>query len=211
MAFDFKKEYKEFYMPKDKPSIVTVPSMNYLAVRGHGDPNEEGGEYKEAIGLLYGVAFTIKMSKKGDHQIEGFFDYVVPPLEGFWWQDGIQGVDYAHKEKFNWISVIRLPDFVTKSDFDWAIEEATRKKRTDFSKVEFLQVDEGLCVQCMHIGSYDDEPATMELMHRFMEEQGYELDISDTRRHHEIYLSDARKVAPDKLKTVIRHPIRRKE
>lgn len=211
MAFDFKKEYKEFYMPKDKPSIVTVPSMNYLAVRGHGDPNEEGGEYKEAIGLLYGVAFTIKMSKKGDHQIEGFFDYVVPPLERFWWQDGIQGVDYAHKEKFNWISVIRLPDFVTKSDFDWAIEEATRKKKTDFSKVEFLQVDEGLCVQCMHIGSYDDEPATMELMHRFMEEQGYELDISDTRRHHEIYLSDARKVAPDKLKTVIRHPIRRKE
>lgn len=211
MAFDFKKEYKEFYMPKDKPSIVTVPSMNYLAVRGHGDPNEEGGEYKEAIGLLYGVAFTIKMSKKGDHQIEGFFDYVVPPLEGFWWQDGIQGVDYAHKEKFNWISVIRLPDFVTKSDFDWAIEEATRKKKTDFSKVEFLQVDEGLCVQCMHIGSYDDELATMELMHRFMEEQGYELDISDTRRHHEIYLSDARKVAPDKLKTVIRHPIRRKE
>ena len=200
MAFDFKKEYKEFYMPKDKPSIVTVPSMNYLAVRGHGDPNEEGGEYKEAIGLLYGVAFTIKMSKKGDHQIEGF-----------WWQDGIQGVDYAHKEKFNWISVIRLPDFVTKSDFDWAIEEATKKKKTDFSKVEFLQVDEGLCVQCMHIGSYDDEPATMELMHRFMEEQGYELDISDTRRHHEIYLSDARKVAPDKLKTVIRHPIRRKE
>lgn len=211
MAFDFKKEYKEFYMPKDKPSIVTVPSMNYLAVRGHGDPNEEGGEYKEAIGLLYGIAFTIKMSKKGDHQIEGFFDYVVPPLEGFWWQDGIQGVDYAHKEKFNWISVIRLPDFVTKSDFDWAIEEATRKKKTNFSKVEFLQVNEGLCVQCMHIGSYDDEPATVELMHRFMEEQGYELDISDTRRHHEIYLSDARKVAPEKLKTVIRHPIRRKE
>ena len=211
MAFDFKKEYKEFYMPKDKPSIVTVPSMNYLAVRGHGDPNEEGGEYKEAIGLLYGIAFTIKMSKKGDHQIEGFFDYVVPPLEGFWWQDGIQGVDYAHKEKFNWISVIRLPDFVTKSDFDWAIEEATRKKKTDFSKVEFLQVNEGLCVQCMHIGSYDDEPATVELMHRYMEEQEYELDINDTRRHHEIYLSDARKVAPEKLKTVIRHPIRRKE
>ena len=211
MAFDFKKEYKEFYMPKDKPSIVTVPPMNYLAVRGHGDPNEEGGEYKEAIGLLYGIAFTIKMSKKGSHQIEGFFDYVVPPLEGFWWQDGIQGVDYAHKEKFNWISVIRLPDFVTKEDFEWAVAEATRKKKTDFSKVEFLQVDEGLCVQCMHIGSYDDEPATVDLMHRYMEEQGYVLDINDTRRHHEIYLSDARKVAPEKLKTAIRHPIRRKE
>ena len=211
MAFDFKKEYKEFYMPKDKPSIVTIPPMNYLAVRGHGDPNEEAGEYKDAIGLLYGIAFTIKMSKKGSRQIEGFFDYVVPPLEGFWWQSGISGVDYAHKEKFIWISVIRLPDFVTKADFDWAIEEATRKKKTDFSKVEFLQVDEGLCVQCMHIGSYDNEPATVDLMHRFMEEQGYELDISDTRRHHEIYLSDARKMAPEKLKTVIRHPIRRKE
>lgn len=211
MAFDFKKEYKEFYMPKNKPSIVTVPPMNYLAVRGHGDPNAEGGEYKEAIGLLYGIAFTIKMSKKGSRQIEGFFDYVVPPLEGFWWQEGIQGVDYAHKERFEWISVIRLPDFVTKADFDWAIEEASRKKKTDFSKVEFLQVDEGLCVQCMHIGSYDEEPATVELMHQFMMEQGYELDINDTRRHHEIYLSDARKVTPEKLKTVIRHPIRRKE
>ena len=211
MAFDFKKEYKEFYMPKNKPSIVTVPPMNYLAVRGHGDPNEEGGEYKEAIGLLYSIAFTIKMSKKGNHQIEGYFDYVVPPLEGFWWQDGVAGIDYAHKENFNWISVIRLPDFVTKEDFDWAIEEAARKKKTDFSKVEFLQVDEGLCVQCMHIGSYDDEPATVELMHQFMTEQGYELDINDTRRHHEIYLSDARKVAPEKLKTVIRHPIKRKE
>ena len=211
MAFDFKKEYKEFYMPKDKPSIVTVPPMNYLAVRGHGDPNAEDGEYKEAISLLYGIAFTIKMSKKGSRQIEGFFDYVVPPLEGFWWQDGVSGVDYARKENFNWISVIRLPDFVTKADFDWAIEEATRKKKTDFSKVEFMQVDEALCVQCMHIGSYDDEPATVELMHQFMSEQGYELDINDTRRHHEIYLSDARKVAPEKLRTVIRHPIRRKE
>lgn len=211
MAFDFKKEYKEFYMPKDKPSIVKVPPMNYLAVRGHGDPNEEGGEYKEAIGLLYGIAFTIKMSKKGSRQIEGFFDYVVPPLEGFWWQDGVQGVDCAHKESFNWISVIRLPDFVKKADFDWDIEEATRKKKTDFSKVEFLTVDEGLCVQCMHIGSYDAEPATVDLMHRFLEEQGYKLDISDIRRHHEIYLSDVRKVAPEKLKTVIRHPIRRKE
>ena len=211
MAFDFKKEYKEFYMPKNKPSIVTVPPMNYLAVRGHGDPNEEEGEYKEAIGLLYGIAYTVKMSKKGSHQIDGFFDYVVPPLEGFWWQNGVEGVDYAHKENFEWISVIRLPDFVTKDDFEWAVGEATRKKKVDFSKVEFLRVDEGLCVQCMHTGSYDDEPATVELMHRYMDEQGYELDISDTRRHHEIYLSDARKVAPEKLKTVIRHPIRRKE
>ena len=208
MAFDFKKEYKEFYMPASKPSIVTVPPMNYIAVRGEGDPNAEDGAYKQAIGLLYGIAFTIKMSKMGDHRIEGYFDYVVPPLEGFWRQEGIQGIDYAHKERFQWISVIRLPDFVTKKDFDWAVNEAERKKKMDFSKAEFLTYDEGLCVQCMHIGSYDDEPATVEQMHRYMEEQGYTLDITDQRLHHEIYLSDVRKVAPEKLKTVIRHPIR---
>lgn len=228
MAFDFKKEYKEFYLPKDKPDIVKVPSMNYIAVRGEGDPNQEDGDYKKAIGLLYGIAFTIKMSKKGDHQIDGYFDFVVPPLEGFWWQaerypldailqsdrtgrrEGMDGIDYAHKEDFHWISVIRLPDFVTKNDFRWAIEEATKKKKLDFSKVEFLTVEEGLCVQCMHIGSYDDEPITVAMMHEFMERQGYELDITDKRLHHEIYLSDARKVAPEKLKTVIRHPIKPK-
>ena len=210
MAFDYKKEYKEFYMPKSKPSIVTVPSMNYIAIRGKGDPNTEDGEYKATIGLLYGIAFTIKMSKKGDHQIDGYFDYVVPPLEGFWWQNGVEGIDYAHKENFRFISVIRLPDFVTKADFDWAIAEATKKKKADFSKVEFLTIDEGLCVQCMHIGSYDDEPRTVKTMHDYMCEQGYTLDISDKRLHHEIYLSDARKVAPEKLKTVIRHPIRKR-
>ena len=210
MAFDYKKEYKEFYMPKNKPGIITVPSMNYIAVRGQGDPNSEDGEYKQAIGMLYGIAYTIKMSKKGDHQIDGYFDFVVPPLEGFWWQDGVTGVDYGHKENFKWISVIRLPDFVTKEDVDWAVEEATQKKKQDFSKVEFLTYDEGLCVQCMHIGSYDDEPATVALMDEFMEQQSCTLDISDQRFHHEIYLSDARKVAPEKLKTVIRHPIRKK-
>lgn len=207
-AFDFKKEYKEFYMPKNTPGIVTVPSMNFIAVRGSGDPNQEDGEYKQSIGLLYGIAFTIKMSKKGDHQIEGYFDYVVPPLEGFWWQDGVNGIDYARKEDFQWISVIRLPDFVTEDDFRWAVDEAAKKKKQDFSKVEFLTVKEGLCVQCMHIGSYDDEPVTVAMMHEFMEQQGYELDITDKRLHHEIYLSDARKVAPEKLKTIIRHPIK---
>ena len=209
MAFDFKKEYKEFYLPKSVPSIVMVPKMNYIAVRGNGDPNEEDGEYKNAIGLIYGIAFTIKMSKKNDHRIDGYFDYVVPPLEGFWWQDGIEGIDYAHKETFNWISVIRLPDFVTRGDFDWAVSEATAKKKMDFSKVEFFTYDEGLCVQCMHIGSYDDEPATVDVMHKYMEEQGYALDINSNRFHHEIYLSDARKAAPEKLKTVIRHPVRK--
>lgn len=209
MAFDFKKEYKEFYMPKDKPGIVTVPSMNYIAVRGRGDPNQENGTYGQSIGLLYGIAFTIKMSKLGDHRIEGYFDYVVPPLEGFWWQDGVAGIDYAHKENFSWISVIRLPDFVTEDDFKWAVEEAARKKKMDFSKVEFLTYDEGLCVQCMHIGPYDDEPATVSAMHAYMEERGYVLDITALRLHHEIYLSDARRVTPEKLKTVIRHPIRK--
>ena len=208
MAFDYKKEYKEYYMPPKQPTIVTVPPMNFIAVRGQGDPNEEGGEYKQAIGLLYGIAFTVKMSKKGDREIEGYFDYVVPPLEGFWRQNGISGIDYAHKEKFEWISLIRLPDFVTKADFEWASEQASKKKKTDFSKVEFLTYDEGLCVQCMHIGSYDDEPATVQKMHEFMQQKGYALDINDQRFHHEIYLSDARKTTPDKLKTVIRHPIR---
>ena len=196
-------------MPKNKPSIVEVPSMNYIAVRGKGNPNAEDSEYKQSIGLLYGIAFTIKMSKKGNHQIEGYFEYVVPPLEGFWWQNNMKGIDYSRKEDFNFISIIRLPDFVTKEDFDWAIEEAAKKKKEDFSKVEFLTYDEGLCVQCMHIGSYDDEPATIEMMHDFMTDEGYELDITDKRFHHEIYLSDARRVAPEKLKTVIRHPVKK--
>ncbi|MBQ1325399.1 MAG: GyrI-like domain-containing protein [Solobacterium sp.] len=209
MAFDFKKEYKEFYMPKNTPAIITVPPINYIAVKGHGDPNQEDGEYKQSIGLLYGIAYTIKMSRKSDHMMDGYFDFVVPPLEGFWWQDGIQGVDYARKDDFNWISVIRLPDFVTREEFDWAVSEAAVKKKTDFSKVEFFVYDEGLCVQCMHNGPYDDEPATVSLMHRYMEEQGYVLDITDKHLHHEIYLSDARKTAPEKMKTVIRHPIKK--
>lgn len=209
MAFDFKKEYKEFYLPKNSPSIVTVPKMNYIAVRGKGNPNAENGEYKQSISLLYGIAFTIKMSKMGDHRIDGYFDYVVPPLEGFWKQDGIEsGIDYSRKDDLEFISVIRLPDFVTKSEFDWAVAEAEKKKKTDYSKVEFLTVDEGLCVQCMHIGAYDDEPATVALMHKYMTENGYELDLSENRLHHEIYLSDPRRVSPDRLRTVVRHPIK---
>lgn len=209
MAFDYKKEYPEFYLPKAVPSLVDIPPMNFLAVRGRGDPNAEGGEYQAAMGLLYGIAFTIKMSKKGDHRIDGYFDYVVPPLEGFWWQDGAVGIDYAHKESFQWISLIRLPDFVTRADFDWAIAEATQKKKTDFSQVEFFTYHEGLCVQCMHVGPYDDEPSTIARMDAFLRENGCETDISDTRFHHEIYLSDARRVAPEKRRTVLRHPIRR--
>lgn len=209
MAFDYKKEYKEFYMPKNKPSIVTVPQMNYLAVRGKGNPNDEHGEYKESIELLYSIAFTIKMSYKGDYKIEGYFEYVVPPLEGFWWQDGIKGMDYNKKDELNFISIIRLPDFVTKQDFKWAIETAAKKKKVDFSKVEFLIYEEGLCVQCMHLGPFDEEPATVKLMDDYIKENEYITDISETRFHHEIYLSDPRRCEPSKLKTVIRHPIKK--
>ena len=208
MAFDYKKEYKEFYLPPTKPCIVTIPTMNFVAVRGSGNPNDEDGEYKAALELLYGIAFTLKMSYKGSHRIDGYFEYVVPPLEGFWWQEGVAGIDYAHKNDFQWISVIRLPDFVTKADFDWAVAEATAKKKRDFSKAEFLTYEEGLCVQCMHLGSYDNEPATVQLMKDFAEAQGYQIAIDDVRRHHEIYLSDPRRTAPEKLKTVIRHPIK---
>ena len=209
MAFDYKKESKNFYMPPKKPEILEIPEMNYLAMRGKGDPNDEGGEYAAALNLLYGIAYTIKMSYKGGYKIEGYFEYVVPPLEGFWWQDDAHGVDYSHKESFEWISIIRLPDFVTKKDFDWAIQEATQKKKTDFSRVEFFKYNEGLCVQCMHLGPYDDEPETIRKMEAFARENGYIIDISPTRYHHEIYLSDPRKTNADKLKTVIRNPVKR--
>lgn len=209
MAFDFKKEYKEFYMPPKKPQIVHIPEMNYLAVRGRGNPNEEGGEYKASISLLYALAFTIKMSDRGGRKIEGYFQYVVPPLEGFWWQEGAEGFDYSRKEDFQWISVIRLPDFVKKKDFEWAVEEVQRKKGLDGSKAEFLTVQEGLCVQIMHIGSYDNEPVSIKKMDEYIKELGYVNDITGTRRHHEIYLSDARRVKPEKWRTVIRHPIKK--
>lgn len=209
MPFDFKKELKELYLPPKKPAVLQIPDMNYIAVRGSGNPNDENGEYKQAIGLLYGVAFTLKMSYKNGYEMDGFFQYVVPPLEGFWWQEGGSGIDYSRKNDFCWISAIRLPDFVTKQDFDWAIEEATKKKKQDFSKVEFLPCQEGLCVQCMHIGTYDDEPATIKAMDEFAAQNGYEIDITEKRLHHEIYLSDPRKADPSKMKTVLRHPIRK--
>lgn len=209
MPFDYKKELKEFYLPPAKPGLVTVPSMNFVAVRGEGDPNAEGGAYQQAMGMLYGISFTLKMCDKAGYTIEGAFPYVVPPLEGLWWQDGRESIDFAHKERFQWISMIRLPDFITQDDFDWAVQEATRKKKQDYSKAEFLTYEEGLCVQCMHLGPYDLEPATISAMDAFAEEQGYALDLTETRRHHEIYLSDPRRCAPEKLRTVIRHPVRK--
>lgn len=209
MPFDFKKEFKEFYMPKNKPEIVTVPSANYIAVRGTGNPNEEDGAYQKALGVLYAVAYTLKMSYKSDYKIEGFFEYVVPPLEGFWWQDNVDGVDYSDKSTFHWISVIRLPDFVTQEDFNWAVQTATKKKKLDCSSAEFLTVDEGLCVQIMHLGAFDDEPKSVAMMDAYLQENGYANDLNDKRLHHEIYLTDARKVVPEKWKTVIRHPIKK--
>lgn len=210
MAFDFKKEYKEYYMPAARPEIVTVPKANYIAVRGTGDPNAAGGAYQAAIGILYTLAYTIKMSYKSDHKIEGFFEYVVPPLEGFWWQEGIRGVDYASKSAFHWISVIRLPDFVTKADFDWAVETAAKKKKLDCACAEFLTIDEGLCVQILHIGPFENEPESVAKMDAFLTANGYENDLGETRLHHEIYLSDAKRVDPSKWKTVIRHPIKKR-
>ena len=208
MAFDYKKAYKEFYLPPQKPCIIDIPEMHYVAVRGTGNPNEPDGAYTKALNLLYGIAFTIKMSYKGSHKIDGYFEYVVPPLEGLWWQQGVAGIDYGKKETFQWISMIRLPEFVTREVFEWAVTEASEKKKTDFSKAEFLTLHEGLCVQCMHIGSYDQEPATIQKMDAFLSENGYATDFSETRRHHEIYLSDPRRTATDRLRTVIRHPVR---
>lgn len=208
MPFDYKKEYKEFYLPPKKPVIVDIPKMNYIAVRGTGNPNDEDGDYKKAIELLYGIAFTIKMSYKGAHKIEGYFPYVVPPLEGLWWQENVETIDYSKKDMFHWISMIRLPDFVHREDFAWAVEEAERKKNMDFSKVEYFTYDEGLCVQCMHVGAYDDEPDTILSMENFAKEKGYEIDITPERYHHEIYLSNPRRCDVSRLKTVVRHPIK---
>ena len=209
MAFDFKKEYRDLYRPKTEPSIIEVPRMRFIVVEGEGDPNEEGGAYKEAIGLLYGIAYTIKMSYKTDHAIPGFFEYVVPPLEGFWWQPGINGVDFSKKSDFHWISAIRVPEFVSDAEFDWAKQAAAQKKGLDYSQVKLIEIDEGLCVQCMHIGPYSDEPATVAAMHSFAESLEYVADFSDKRRHHEIYLSDPSKTAPEKMKTIVRHPVRK--
>ena len=212
MAFDYKKEFKEFYLPPAKPQIVKIPKMQFVAVRGTGNPNEEGGEYKRALEVLYAISYTIKMSKKGDRRIDGYFDYVVPPLEGFWWQQKggarVAGIDYSRKDSFNWISLIRLPDFVAKKDFDWAKESVQKKKGLDVSRAELFKLEEGECVQIMHKGCYDDEPASVKLMDDFAAQSGYQLDFTDARLHHEIYLSDPRKTEPQKLKTVIRHPIK---
>ena len=210
MAFDFKKEYQSFYLPARTPQIVTLPAMRFLAMRGAGDPNLEDGSFKQAVSVLYAVAYTIKMSKLGDHRMEGFFDFVVPPLEGFWQQEGGGAFDPARKDALRWICVIRVPDFVTEAECAWAAEEAGRKKRLDCTGAELLTIEEGLCVQILHLGPFDSEPASIRLMEEYAAQQGFEPDFSGDRLHHEIYLTDARRVEPEKWKTVIRHPIRRR-
>jgi hypothetical protein len=208
-TLDYKKEYKDLYFPKNQPSIIDVPEMAFVAVQGKGDPNEENGEYQQAVGLLYAIQYTIKMSKKGKNTPDGFFDYVVPPLEGLWWFEGNGKIQPKDKSKYNWLSIIRLPEFVNKKVFEWACKEVHVKKKLNIEKATFYKLKEGLCVQCMHTGPYDDEPKTLELMEDFIEKNGLLNDINETRRHHEIYLSDPRKTDQGKLKTILRIPVRK--
>lgn len=209
MAFDFKREYREFYLPGRTPEIVMIPPMNFVAMAGAGDPNAPDGDYARALAVLYAVAYTIKMSRLGRRTIEGYFDYVVPPLEGFWWMPDGSKVDFSRKGDFRWLSAIRLPEFVRREDFDWAVAEAARRKGLDCSRARMLTIEEGLGAQVMHRGPYDDEPATIARLRDFIHSSGCAEERTAERRHHEIYLSNPRRTAPEKLKTVIRLPVRR--
>ena len=206
---DYKKEHKSLYSPKTTPEIIDVPKMSFVAIEGRGNPNEENGEYQKAIEVLYGIQYTIKMSKKGNFVPDGYFDYVVPPLEGFWWLDDDKGFSLENKSKYRWISVIRLPEFVDDKVFEWACSEVSKKKKIDTTKAKLLIINEGLCVQCLHIGAYDDEPKTLKPMNDFITENGLQSDLSATRKHHEIYLSDPRKTDIAKWKTVLRLPVKK--
>lgn len=202
--FDFKKEFKDLYNPK-KPMTIEVLEMTFIMVNGSGDPNCE--EYKKTVELLYGLAYTIKMSYKGDKKIEGFFEYVVPPLEGLWWYEEGE-FDFHKRDNWLWTSMIRQPEFVTDEVFQWAVDSLKKKKpELDTSKARLEKFTEGLCVQTMHIGPYSDEPKTVEMMQNFMKENNLKDDTSNIRKHHEIYLSDPRKALSSKMKTVLRHPV----
>ncbi len=208
---DYKKEYKDLYMPKNTPSIINVPKMIFIMVDGKGDPNTSK-EYENAMNVLYGLSYTIKMSKMGNNNIEGYFDYVVPPLEGFW--DGeegyFDGLNIMDKSKFIWTSMIRQSEFVTKEVYNWALEQLKKKKpELDYSNVKYEVLEEGICVQIMHIGSYDAERESIAKMNEYIEKNGYANDFENGRRHHEIYLGDPRKTKPENLKTVIRHPVKK--
>lgn len=207
---DYKKKFKELYQPSAKPALIDVPEMIFFAVEGAGDPNK-CREYKEAMEILYGLSFTVKMSKMNNTQPEGYFEYVVPPLEGLWYQESTNGIDYSRKDDFHWISMIRQPEFVTEEVFETAKAVLSKKKPSlDISKARLMRYTEGLCVQLMHTGPYDDEPASIAKLERFAEENGYAEDFETERYHHEIYLSDPRKCAPERLRTVIRHPVIKK-
>lgn len=207
---DFKTAEKKLYQPPATPGVIEVPTLRFLMVDGKGNPNEPGGSYQTAVELLYTLAYSIKMMPKNSHTPQGYFDYVVPPLEGLWWLLDQKEFDYKDKSKFCWTAMLRQPEFVTEAVLGEAVQLAQRKKpQLPFSLVRLSDVSEGLCVQCMHLGPYDDEPATLERMNAFITENGLVLDLSDTRRHHEIYLSDPRKTIPEKMRTVLRQPVRR--
>jgi len=207
-AFDYKREYKDLYLPGTEPMPITVPDMTFLMVDGAGNPNDPDGEYRRAVELLYTLSYAVKMSKMGKFTPEGYFEYVVPPLEGLWWMAD-NSFDFTRKDSFLWTSMIRQPAFVTQEVFMWACDEAKRKKGLDCAKARLAQFEEGFCVQCMHLGPYDAEPATAEKMRRYMEANGLADDTGLTRRHHEIYLNDPSKTAPEKCRTILRHPARR--
>lgn len=209
-AFDFKKEYKAIYQPKQIPSILEIGEMTYMMVDGKGNPNTSEA-YQEAIELLYGIAYGIKMSKKQEVQPKGYFDFVVPPLEGFWdiEPSAFDGEYILDKNKLTWTSMIRVPDFVTQEVFEEQKQKILKKKpHLSPEKIYRKVIAEGLCVQILHVGSYDDEARSIKKIDEFAEDQGYAMDITETRRHHEIYLSDYRKTEASKLKTIIRHPIK---
>lgn len=209
---DYKKEYKDLYMPKNTPSIIDVPKMIFIMVDGKGNPNTSK-EYENAINVLYGLSYTIKMSKMDNNNIKGYFEYVVPPLEGFWdGEDGyFDGLNIVNKDKFIWTSFIRQPEFVTEEVYNWALEQLKKKKpELDYKSVRYEVLEEGKCVQIMHYGPYDTESESIIKMNEFVLKNGYENDFNNGRRHHEIYLGDPRKTKPENLKTVIRHPVKKK-
>lgn len=203
---DYKKEYKDLYLPKNEPAFVEVPPISFFMADGHGDPN--GAEYQNAVSVLYALTFTVKMSKMSGKQPQGYFEYVVPPLEGLWGCDD-GPFDLQRRDAWSWTSMIRQPEFVTQAVFEAVLAEAKAKKpELDFSGTRFAAYDEGPCVQVMHTGPYSAEPDSIERIGHFIAAHGWQDDCGGPRHHHEIYLSDPRRCAPEKLRTVLRHPVR---
>ncbi len=209
MTIDFKKTDKNLYLPKDKPMIIDVPEMLFIMIDGKGDPNNNQS-YNEAVEILYGLSYTIKMSIKKGINIPGFYDYVVPPLEGLWWIEEGE-FDLKFRDNWLWTSMIRQPEFVTQDVFQWAVDSFHKKKPDlQVERAKLKTFSEGLCVQMMHIGLYADEPVTLEIMKEFMYSNNLVDETGNKRKHHEIYLSDPNKTEPNSLKTVLRHPVVKK-